>query len=65
VAGDCFNAGFISKYIKRKSLEECLDFGVLLGAANTTAAGGTGAFKSLDALKLTIEKKFNKKVDLS
>ena len=64
-AGDSFNAGFISKYIKRKSLEECLDFGVLLGAANTTAAGGTGAFKSLDALKTTIEKRFNKKVDLA
>jgi sugar/nucleoside kinase (ribokinase family) len=63
-AGDCFNAGFISKYIKRRPLEECLDFGVLLGAANTTAAGGTGAFKTLDLLKANIELKFNKKVDL-
>jgi sugar/nucleoside kinase (ribokinase family) len=64
-AGDSFNAGFISRYIKQRPLEECLDYGVLLGAANTTAAGGTGAFKSMDILKATIERKFNKKVNLS
>jgi sugar/nucleoside kinase (ribokinase family) len=62
-AGDCFNTGFISKFIKRRSLEECLDFGVLLGALNTTAAGGTGAFKNLDSVKLNVEKYFNKRID--
>lgn len=59
-AGDSFNAGFISKFIKRSSLSECLDFGNLMGAVNTTAAGGTGAFKSLDAVKTCLQNRFNK-----
>ncbi|HYX08152.1 MAG TPA: carbohydrate kinase family protein [Bacteroidales bacterium] len=61
-AGDSFNAGFISKFIKRKSLEECLDFGALTGAVNTTAAGGTGAFKSFEAVKKCIKENFNKNI---
>jgi sugar/nucleoside kinase (ribokinase family) len=60
-AGDSFNAGFISKFIKHRPLEECLDFGALMGAVNTTAAGGTGAFKNLDAVKNTLTSKFNKR----
>jgi sugar/nucleoside kinase (ribokinase family) len=43
-AGDSFNAGFIRKYIAGASLEDCLREGNLMGALNTTAAGGTGAF---------------------
>ncbi|MHA4844978.1 carbohydrate kinase family protein [Flavitalea antarctica] len=46
-AGDSFNAGFISSYLQGKSLYECLLFGNLTGAINTTAPGGTGAFSDL------------------
>jgi sugar/nucleoside kinase (ribokinase family) len=43
-AGDSFNAGFIRKYLTGAGLEDCLREGNLMGALNTTAAGGTGAF---------------------
>ncbi len=47
-AGDTFNAGFITQFIKGEPLDECLRFGNLTGAVNTTEAGGTGAFSSLE-----------------
>ncbi|MBX6361068.1 MAG: carbohydrate kinase family protein [Acidobacterium ailaaui] len=43
-AGDSFNAGFIHKFIRKKPLKECMEFGALCGAINTTAYGGTTAF---------------------
>lgn len=43
-AGDSFNAGFVRKYMAGASLEDCLQEGNLMGALNTTASGGTGAF---------------------
>ena len=49
-AGDSFDAGFVSCYIKGEPLEACLRFGNLMGAVNTTAAGGTGAFTDLDSV---------------
>ncbi len=49
-AGDSFNAGFIFKYIQGKPLEECMRFGNLTGAINTTAAGGTTAFSNYDQI---------------
>lgn len=50
-AGDSFNAGFIRAFIQDKPLKECLRFGNICGAVNTTAAGGTGAFSSLDDIR--------------
>lgn len=47
-AGDSFDAGFISQYIQGKSIKECVQYGNLTGAVSTTAAGGTGAFESLE-----------------
>jgi sugar/nucleoside kinase (ribokinase family) len=44
-AGDSFDAGFIHRFIAGDRPEQCLDFGNLMGAVSTTAAGGTGAFK--------------------
>jgi sugar/nucleoside kinase (ribokinase family) len=61
-AGDSFNAGFISRFVKKESLLDCLEFGVLTGAVNTTAAGGTGAFTSLEAVKACLKSKFNKTI---
>jgi sugar/nucleoside kinase (ribokinase family) len=57
-AGDSFNAGYISKYIKSASVEECQTFGNLTGAINTTASGGTGAFESKGKIKSVAEEKF-------
>ena len=58
-AGDSFNAGFIFKYINGESLEKCQEFGNLMGAVNTTAAGGTTAFSSYKNVIGTAKEKFN------
>lgn len=58
-AGDSFNAGFISSYLKGKSLQESLLFGNLAGAINTTAPGGTGAFSDLSSFAEKAKTIFN------
>lgn len=63
-AGDSFNAGFINQFVQGKSLEQCQIFGNLIGAINTTAAGGTGAFPSKKAIKKTAKEKFNQNIVL-
>jgi sugar/nucleoside kinase (ribokinase family) len=50
-AGDSFDAGFVSEYVKGASLEQCLRAGNLAGAYSTTAAGGTEAFRDRERLK--------------
>lgn len=57
-AGDSFNAGFIYGYVKGMSLSECQRLGNLTGAVNTTAAGGTGAFTSREAVIRTAREVF-------
>jgi sugar/nucleoside kinase (ribokinase family) len=44
-AGDSFDAGFVSQYVKGAPLAECLRAGNLAGAYSTTLAGGTEAFR--------------------
>jgi sugar/nucleoside kinase (ribokinase family) len=51
-AGDSFNAGFISAYVRGCPINECLSDGILTGAINTTAAGGTGAFSSPESIRV-------------
>ncbi len=46
-AGDSFNAGYIYKYLKGASVEDCLIFGSACGAIATTKIGGTTAFPTL------------------
>jgi sugar/nucleoside kinase (ribokinase family) len=58
-AGDSFNAGFISEYVKGGTIEECLRLGNLAGAVNTTAVGGTSAFQSREAFEKKIKNLFN------
>ncbi len=58
-AGDSFNAGFIKEFIEKKPLTECLEKGALIGAVNTTMAGGTGAFESIEKVRRIAQEKFN------
>jgi sugar/nucleoside kinase (ribokinase family) len=57
-AGDSFNAGFIYKYVSGAELSECQEFANLTGAINTTAAGGTTAFSSIEKIKKTAKERF-------
>lgn len=43
-AGDSFDSGFISQYVRGADLQTCLRYGNLAGAFSTTRAGGTEAF---------------------
>lgn len=47
-AGDSFDAGFISSFLKGKTLSESLEIGNMAAAVSTTAAGGTTAITSFD-----------------
>jgi sugar/nucleoside kinase (ribokinase family) len=57
-AGDSFNAGFIFRFVNGYDIEECQRYGNLTGALSTTAAGGTGAFRDYEKLKITAKEKF-------
>lgn len=63
-AGDSFDAGFIVKYIRGAGLRDCLTYGNLTGAINTTAAGGTTAFSSFEKVKETAKKHFAVEISL-
>lgn len=63
-AGDSCNAGFVSAFVKGLPLEECQRTGNLTGAVNTTAAGGTGAFSSLEAVRAMCRNRFGQEIKL-
>ena len=63
-AGDSFNSGFVSAFVKRMPLEKCQETGNLTGAVNTTAAGGTGAFTSLEAVRAICKERFGHPIAL-
>lgn len=44
-AGDSFDAGFISQYIRGEDIHRCLAYGNIAGALSTTRPGGTEAFR--------------------
>lgn len=58
-AGDSFNAGFISSYLEGLRTEECLRFGNLAGAINTTSAGGVSAFGNFKSFSQKAKELFN------
>lgn len=62
-AGDSFNSGFIYKFTKGLPLEECIEFAALTGAINTTEAGGTAAFASIEKIRTTAKDKFNYNIE--
>ena len=59
-AGDSFNSGFITAFVKGLPLEDCQETGNLTGAVNTTAAGGTGAFTSIEDVRKICHDRFGK-----
>jgi len=63
-AGDSFNAGFVCKFVKGANLPDCVDFGNLTGALNTTSAGGTGAFSTKAKIREAAMQKFNRNINL-
>ena len=63
-AGDSFNSGFIASFVKGNDLEYCQWFGNLTGAINTTAAGGTGAFRSRPDIVRTAKERFGQDITL-
>ncbi|MCG2461663.1 sugar kinase [Flavobacteriaceae bacterium F89] len=58
-AGDSFDAGFISEFVKGHELQRCLEIGNLAGALNTTAHGGTAAFKNMGQIKRQAAENFS------
>ena len=63
-AGDSFNAGFVHAFVAGRPLEECQRIGNLTGAVNTTAAGGTGAFTSREAVIRTARERFGENLNI-
>ncbi len=63
-AGDSFNAGFVYALLNGHQAADCMDFGNLMGAINTTAGSGTGAFTSKSEIEKRAKKSFNKEIDL-
>ena len=63
-AGDSFNSGFITAFVQGKDMEYCQYLGNLTGAINTTAAGGTGAFTSKEAVEDAALRYFNQAIIL-
>lgn len=47
-AGDSFNAGFITEYLKGNDLNKCLETGNIVAAVSTTKSGGTAGIESYD-----------------
>jgi len=58
-AGDSFNSGFIHKFTQQRPLPVCLEFAALTGAINTTGAGGTSAFQSMEQITSLARERFN------
>ena len=63
-AGDSFNSGFIYQFVKGGSSHICQYFGNLMGAINTTSAGGTGAFSSKEAIERIAKIRFSQNIEL-
>lgn len=58
-AGDSFNAGFISDFLRNRPLHKCLQQAAFMGAINTTAAGGTAAFTNFVPHRKIQPQKYN------
>jgi len=50
-AGDSFDAGYIHRFLKGATPQECLEFATAAGALSTTREGGTEAFKDRSSVE--------------
>jgi len=57
-AGDSFNAGFVYGFLNGKSITDCQKLANLTGAISTTAAGGTTAFTTREAVVKLARERF-------
>ena len=55
-AGDTFDAGFIHLWLRKASLEDCLDFASIAAAYSVTREGGTEAFRDHQGLAWFVNK---------
>ena len=55
-AGDSFNAGFLHKFIRGCSLQDCLEYGNVSAGLSTTRAGGTEAFRDREHRELFLQR---------
>jgi sugar/nucleoside kinase (ribokinase family) len=55
-AGDSFDAGFLSQYVRGADLENCLTWGNLAAALSVTRPGGTEAFRDRPYLQAFLER---------
>jgi sugar/nucleoside kinase (ribokinase family) len=58
-AGDSFNAGFVREFIDHKPFKKCMEIAALMGAINTTSAGGTAAFENQEKIRDIASGMFN------
>jgi sugar/nucleoside kinase (ribokinase family) len=56
-AGDSFDAGFLSQYVRGADLGTCVRWGNMAGAFSTTQAGGTEAFRDRERLNAFLSKR--------
>jgi len=49
-AGNSFDAGFLSRFVRGSDLQTCLRIGNLTGALSTTQPGGTEAFRNRESV---------------
>ena len=50
-AGDSFNAGFLSGFVRGKALDQCASWGNRAAALSTLRPGGTEAFRDADLMR--------------
>lgn len=55
-AGDSFDAGFLSLYVRGADLQACMDRGNLAAALSVTRAGGTEAFRDRPYMEASLRK---------
>ncbi|MBS1799511.1 MAG: carbohydrate kinase family protein [Acidobacteria bacterium] len=55
-AGDSFNAGFLSQFVKGQNLEDCVAVGNTAAALSTLRSGGTEAFRDREFMQSFLSK---------
>ena len=59
-AGDCYSSGFLKAYLDGLSVDECLQWGNIVGGLSTLGSGGTTIKVSQEVVKANIHKYYSK-----